>query len=187
MTKEQVIRKIREYAKSHNIECMPGIDMSCPQLIFDFDAEDAPDKRVESCIFFYKNDMEARVYYSSLGAELCKRSENISELYRLLNFINCRVMLDYTDGGRGLYQPHSLYNPRICVTEDGCFDITMTTIIPYDFFELTPIETMDYLTIHCPLLLDKLTVPIFCTLLGKRPVDEVINYIKTNLLEENID
>ena len=40
----------------------------------------------------------------------------------------------------------SLYTPRIYLTADGRFDITITTIIPYDFFGLAPLETLDYIT-----------------------------------------
>lgn len=56
----------------------------------------------------------------------------------------------------GLYEPHMLYNPRIYVTEDGCFDIMITTIINYDSWETAPGETADYFTAYCPELLDRL-------------------------------
>ncbi len=35
------------------------------------------------------------------------------------------------------------------MTEDGCFDITLTTIICNDFYEVAPLETEDYITAYC--------------------------------------
>ena len=77
----------------------------------------------------------------------------------------------------------SLYTPRIYLTADGCFDITITTIIPYDFFGLAPLETLDYITICCPELLDRLALPIYCVLLGKETADGAISHIEREFLK----
>ena len=53
--------------------------------------EKLPDHIVESCIYFYPDYMECRVYYSVTGAEWCADSTNQSELMRLMNYINARV------------------------------------------------------------------------------------------------
>ena len=70
------------------------------------------------------------------------------------------------------------------MTADGCCDITITTMIAYDFFKLAPIETLDYLTAYCPELLDRLTLPIYGVLLGKETAAWAIAYIRRELLEE---
>ena len=62
-------------------------------------------------------------------------------------------------------------------------DITITTIIPYDFFGLAPLETLDYITICCPELLDRLALPIYCVLLGKETADGAISHIEREFLK----
>lgn len=186
MRKQDALKKIAEYLKTHNIRYEAMLDEGCMQITMAYHAENSPDKYVESCVWFYEDAMEARAYYSALGAEICKKSDYINGLLRVLNFINARVFLSCSDGSGGsLYEPHMLYTPRIYLTEDDHFDITITTIINYDFFEAAPVETMDYLTAYCPELLERLSPPIFWVLIGQRTADESIAYIKKNIMEEN--
>lgn len=44
-------------------------------------AENSPEKYVESCVWFYKDDAEVRVYYNQAGADICKASEHRNALY----------------------------------------------------------------------------------------------------------
>lgn len=186
MTKQEAIKKITGYLKSHNIQYETRLDEGCMQITMAYNVENAPDKCVESCVWFHEDVMEARVYYSALGAEICKESEHINSLFRILNFINARVFLSCADSfGESLYEPHMLYTPRIYLTEDGYFDITITTMINYDFLEVAPIETADYLTAYCPELLDKLSPAIFGVLIGQFTSDEAISYIKEIILCED--
>ncbi len=183
MTKKEAIKNFTDYLKLHHIPHVTDIDNGCLRFTMVYDAENAPNHSVESCIWFYDDDIaEARCYYTDMGATICKNSKHNDSLLRLLNFINARVFLNSGDG-YGLYDPHMLYNPRIYVTEDGCFDITVTTIINYDFWEITPVETADYITVYCPELLDRLAPSVFGVLLGKFTVDEAINYIQQKILE----
>lgn len=184
MTRLEAVKKIKEYVRFHNIEYISGIDNGCVQLIMVYDAFNAPGKCVESCIWFYEDDMEVRVYYSALGAEICRESEHTGDLFRLLNYINASVFLSCSDGA--LYEPKMLYTPRIYLTEDGCGDITVTTIINYDFYEMAPVETADYLTAYCPRLLEMLAVPIYGLLLGNMTVEESIACIKERILKTEI-
>lgn len=185
MTKKQAIKNFTDYLKLHNIPHVTDIDNGCPRFTMVYDAENAPNHSVESCIWFYDDAAEARCYYTAMGAALCKSSEYKDSLLRLLNFINARVFLN-SGGGNGLYEPHMLYNPRMYVTEDDCFDITITTIINYDFWGIAPVETADYLTVFCPELLDRLAPSVFGVLLGKFTVDETIFYIRERILEETM-
>ena len=98
MTKQKAIKKITEYLKSHNIQYIMGLDEGCMQITIVYNVENAPNKCVESCIWFYGDGMEARIYYSALGAEVCKNSEHINSLLRVLNFINARIFLSCFDG-----------------------------------------------------------------------------------------
>lgn len=181
-TKNSIMESFAGYLKRNNIWYESDVDIECPRYTMIYETENAPNRCVESCIWFFDDAAEARVYYSSLGAQICKNSNHKDKLLRLLNYINATVFLNCSDGERGLYNPHMLYTPRIYVTEDGCFDIVITTIINYDFWKVAPVETADYLTAYCPELLDKLTAPIYGVLLGKIEVEAAIQYIKDNIL-----
>ena len=179
------VAKFEQYLKSHNLEYVKSIDNGAVLITMAFPAPKCPGKWVEGCVWFYKECMEARTYYSETGANFCRKSEHRDELFRLLNFLNARVFLYATDGfGNRIYNPHLLYNPRIYMTEDDCFDITITTTIPYDFYELAPLETADYLTMFCVELLKDLSAPIFFLLLGEWSVDQSISYVERAVLKE---
>lgn len=183
MTKHEIIQYLTNYLTSHNIQHTTAIADGLMTLCMVFPAPEAPDKYVESCIFFYDNDMEARTYYSATGAVWCKKSAHLTELYRLLNFINARLFLSCADGcGGALYHPNILYTPRFYLTEDDGYDISLTTIIPYEFFELAPLETADYLTGYSSELLNDLSAPIYLLLLGKIDVSESIQQIKKDIM-----
>lgn len=185
MTKQSAFKNITEYLKTHNIQYRTALDEGHMRITMAYDVENAPGKYIEACAWFYEDLMEARVYYSALGSEICKKSEHIDSLFRVINFINARVFLSCSDGADGsLYETHLLYTPRIYLTEDNQFDITITTMINYDVLELAPVETADYLTAYCPELLDRLSFAIFGVLLGQITSEEAITYIKNFVLSE---
>jgi hypothetical protein len=108
-------------------------------------------------------------------------------VYRLLNYINAEVWPFTHDGlGGELYAPHHLQTPRFYITEDGNYDLTATTVIDYDHFEMAPLETEDYCTAAIPELMDKLSLPLFFTLGHKISVQEAIAIIKRDVLNEEI-
>lgn len=124
--------------------------------------------------------MEIRTYYTEMGSNICKEhKENLVNVYRLMNYLNARIWPTTNDGcGGSFYKPYYLYTPRFYITEDDCYDITMTYIVPYDFYEVAPLETEDYITACCPALLDKLSPVIFSLIIGKIDSDYAINYVK---------
>lgn len=83
-----------------------------------------------------------------------------------------------------LYKTSNLYAPRIYMTEDGCYDITMTCIVPYDFYEVAPLETADFLTACIPGVLNELSPAIFLLLLGKINLNDAISLVKRVALQE---
>lgn len=83
-----------------------------------------------------------------------------------------------------MYFPHHLHTPRFYLTEDGGYDLTSTTVIDYDYFEVAPLETEDFITAALPELLDKLSIPVFSLILGEWSIDESIKYIKEKILED---
>lgn len=184
MAQKDAIKKLTDYFKVHNIDYETSVDNGCMQFVMSYDAENAPGRYIESCIWFYEDAAEARVYYNAMGAEICGKSEHITGLLRLLNFINARVFLSCSDGYGKLYEPHMLYTPRIYLTEDGLHDISITTMINYDFWEVAPVETADYLTAYCPELINRLAPAIFGVLLGQLTAEDGIVYIKEQILEE---
>ena len=121
MKRQEAIRVLTGRLRSSRVRHSAGFDSGQMQITMGFNAVYAPDHRIESCIWFYEDTMEARCYYS--------------------------------------------------------------TIIPYDFFGLAPLETLDYITICCPELLDRLALPIYCVLLGKETADGAISHIEREFLK----
>ena len=183
VTKTDAVKRFTTYLKSHNIRHVKDFENGTVRYTMEYMAENAPEKYVESSVWFYKDVAEVRGYYNQAGADICKASEHRNSLLELLNFINARVFLNCSDWN-GLYESHMLYTPRMYLTVDGFYDITITTIINYDFWEIAPIETADYMTAHCPELLDKLAIPIFNVLKGQMSSDEAIAFIKEKILLE---
>lgn len=177
---------IEKYLKEHNIRYEKNVDSGISRITILFSqCDQSPDRILEGCIWFYEDAMEARVYYDQTGANWCRKSSHIPELMRLLNFINARVWVSASDGmGNTLYMPSCLYTSRIYLTEDDGYDITLTSMIPYDFFELAPLESEDFITACCPSLLDELSPAIFGVLLGVLETEQAIGYIKKNILHE---
>lgn len=186
MTNNEAYNKITKYLKSHFIKYYEDTFENVKRLTMSYTGYlNCPDSVIESCIFFHPNYMECRVYYAELGSDICKNSPCKAKLFRLLNYINAAVWPRICDGFNGkLYQPSLLYVPRIYVTEDDCYDITATTIIPYDFFEIATLETEDYMTACIPELMDKLSPIIFCLLDSKITTENAIKYVKTTILNE---
>lgn len=151
---------------------------------FIFKEENVPGGYLEGCVWFFQKDAEVRVYYNELGAAWCRDSSHKDELLRLLNFINARVFLSCRDFSNGSDNANLLHTPRIYLTEDDEFDITITTIINYRFWEASQDETNDYITAYCPELLDKLALFIFGVLAGKMDAEEAIYWIKKEILWE---
>jgi len=179
MFKQQAFERLRQYLKSHFINFQVGIDNGDPRYTMVFQGYDsAPNEAIESCIWLYDDEMEVRTYYPQVAAEWCKEhSENIPMLMRLFNYINATVWLKSADGAGGtLYQPHHLYTPRIYMTEDD-LDITLTSVISYEWYEVAPLETEDYIAAYCPELLAKLSPAIFFLLLGKINLQQAMHYI----------
>lgn len=186
MNRIQVEARLRQYLKSHFINFEVDIDNGVTRYTMIFRGYDsAPNKAIEICIWLYNDEMEVRTYYPQVAAEWCKdHSENIPMLMRLFNYINATVWLKSADGAGGtLYQPHHLHTPRIYMTEDDCFDITLTTVICYDFYEVAPLETEDYITAYCPELLANLSPAIFGLLLDLIDFETAKQYIQINVLK----
>ena len=184
-TKEEV--SFEQYLKSHNIPYMWDNDDGTDRITMCYSGYfNCPDETLESCVWFYDDSMETRVYYDANASEWVKEySERHSELFRLLNFINASVWPRLSDGcDNEIYMPSHLYTPRIYMTEDGCCDIALTTAIPLDFYELAPLETEDYITASCPELMDMLSPAIFGVILEKFDVEEALGYIKKHILND---
>lgn len=187
MNKKTAVISIEKYLRRHSIKYIKDVEYGTERLTMIFKGYDkCPGEIIEACIYFFSDSMECRVYYGETGARWISESEFKQDIYRLMNFINARIFPQTPNDGMGgrLYKSSHMYAPRIYVTEDDRWDITLTTVIPYDFYELAPIETADYLTVSCPALLDQLSSSIFLTSLGKITVDDAIREIKSSILKE---
>lgn len=185
MTSLQAKSKMKKYLKEHFIKHQEDTDDGVSRYTMLYEGCDCcPDKVLEACIWFYQDLMECRVYYNRNGQQWCRESKNRDDLLKLLNFINARLWVSMDDGeGGALYSPNYLYTSRFYVTED--FDIVMTTMIPYDFYEVAPLETEDYVTGACPDVLEMLSAHIFCVLLGEMSAEQAIMRVKTEILGES--
>lgn len=178
-------RDFKDYLRSFNIPYKEDVDMGAKRFTFVFMCDNAPGGFVEGCIWFFDKAAEMRVYYNSIGADICKKSECRNELLRLLNFINARVFMGCFDGGNRMFDSSILHTPRIYLTEDEGFDISITTMINYDFWKMARYETHDYITAYCPELLDRLAPYIYGMLKNNLSIMEAISGIKTDLLDGN--
>lgn len=176
----------KTYLKQHFLEFHEDVYENTDRITMVFrNCERCPGKVTEGCIYFYQDYMECHVYYSAAGAKWCANSAHQSEFFRLLNFINAKVWPCGTDGvGGALYNSTHLYAPRLYMTEDGCHDITMTVMIPYDFHEVAPLETEDFLTASLPELMDALSPAIFLLLLGEIDLNQAKRIVDRDALGE---
>lgn len=178
--------EIISYLKLHNLYFKTDQADGIPRITMVFkNCDRCPNYITEGCIWFYEEFMEVRVYYSKLGAEICQKSEYLSELYRLLNYINARLWVRVSDGLEdALYQSQYLISTRFYVTEDEMQDITATMLIPYTHFELDMLEMNDFITAALPDLLDGLSMSVFLLLEGKITVEEAIGMVRLEFLGE---
>lgn len=185
MNKKEACRKLKEYLNSYNIKYQQDIDEGILRLTMRYEGMgNAPERAIESCIRFHDGSAEARVYYTESASKIIKDNEHLKELYELLNYINATFFPRTGDGvGQGLYDSQYLYLGRLYKTEDGYDDLTYTMIIPYDFYELTPIETADFLTIACPDYLNRLSIGIFGLLLGEFNIEKARKIIEKQFSE----
>ena len=180
MTRTDAQIRLYTYLKPHFIRFETDFFDSIPRCTMIFkNCDNCPDRILECCVYFYQDCMEVKTYFNQNAANWCKEyQENLPSVIRLLNHINATVWMCSTDGAGGtLYVPSTLYTPRIFIKENDCFDITLTTIINYDFYKLAALETEDYITAYCPDLLNKLSPAIFSLLLGKIDLQQAMHYI----------
>lgn len=180
----KVMSEISRYLKSHNIYFEECRDEDYPHITMAFkNCDRCPGHFTEGSIYFYENCMEVRIYYSEIGTKWCRKSQHLSELFRLMNYLNAKVWPCVTDGMYGtLYKSEHLISPRFCITEDGRQDITTIMAIPYSHFELDVLEIEDFITAALPDLLDSLSAPIFLLLLGEINIEETISLVDTEVL-----
>lgn len=92
MNKTTTKAKFVSYLKEHGIRYEEHLHDGDVSIMMIFQKCDAcPDKALEASIFFFETCMEARVYYTANAYSWISKSKRVSELYRLLNFINAYV------------------------------------------------------------------------------------------------
>lgn len=183
MNKTEARRQVTAYLKERNVKYLEHLN--CIVVVFD-GYTTCPDSALECSIYFHDSYMESRVYFTENSSTwIKKRSDDLADMYRLMNFINARVWPFSHDGiGGKLYAPQHLNTSRIYITEDGKYDLTATTVIDYDIFELAPLEVEDYCTVAIPELMSELSLPIFFLLLEKINLERAIYLIKKDVLKE---
>lgn len=187
--RESMEKKIRYFLMSRFIDYIVDYDEDGHErftMIHTTTTRNSCSITTESCVYFYKNVMEWKTYYSDdseTGTEFFKKSNHKADLMFLINFINSAVWVCPADGMNGeLYQPTPLFSPRLYIDEYE--DLSMTTLIPYDFFEIAPLETLDFVSASVPNLMLDLLPTILGLLLGKYDLNTSINLIKKDILNE---
>lgn len=186
MDRTEAKKKIVSCLKERNIQYFEHIHASGSCIVVLLTGySQCPDSALEVSFEFFDTDMECNIYYTENASSwIEERADDLSDLYRLMNFINARVWPATPDGYGA---PRRLYTPRIYITEGGDYGITATTAIDYDHYELAPLETEDYCTAAIPELMAKLATPIFFVLLKEMTVRDAIAYIKQTVLQETIE
>lgn len=183
--RREAAARLRRYLNSAFIKFTADMDNGVPRFTMCFKGyDDVPGTAIECAVWFYRQEMEVRTYYTEAGAEICRKYRNkIPALLKLVNYINARVWMRPYDIIANKFK--YLYTPRLYITEDKCFDITLTTIIPYSFYEMEIHGTNDYITVLAPELLADLAPAIFGVLFGEKSVGSAKQYIKGTLLRTN--
>lgn len=167
MTSKDAKKRLTECLKSLSIPFALGTTDDTADLVIIFkNCPNCPDSMLECSIYLYEDCMEVKTYYDKNAAGWVKQhKERHAEIYRILNYINANVWLG------------TPFSNRIYMTEDGCYDITLSTIIEYDFYETSPIKAEEYITAFCPDLLNQLSPVIFMLLLGKYDIQQAISMV----------
>jgi hypothetical protein len=156
MTKTAARSYISSYLKQNFI---PYDDKSVDDcFVMQFVAKYSPDSKLECSIYFRESRIDALVYYSKGASLNISQQQDLSKLFRLINYINANLCPCPYDGmGGELYEPSYLFNPVLYLTEDGQNDLTFYVNIDYDLFDIAPLEACDFITAAMPELLDELT------------------------------
>ena len=179
--------EIQNYLNLHNLYFETDEIEGIPYITMAFkNCDRCPGHITEGSIYFYEECMEVRVYYSEIGTQMCNKSKNLPNLYRLMNYLNAMSWPCVKDGMDGmLFSSECLVSPRFIVTEDGMMDITTIMAIPYSHFIMDTLQIEDYITAALPALLDSLSAPIFLLLEGRINVEDAIDIIETELQGKN--
>ena len=179
--------EIQNYLNLHNLYFETDEIEGIPYITMAFkNCDRCPGHITEGSIYFYEECMEVRVYYSEIGTQMCNKSKNLPNLYRLMNYLNAMSWPCVKDGMDGmLYSSECLVSPRFIFTEDGMMDITTIIAIPYSHFIMDTLQIEDYITAALPALLDSLSAPIFLLLEGRINVEDAIDIIETELQGKN--
>ena len=176
MTKTAARSYISSYLKQNFI---PYDDKSVDDcFVMQFVAKYSPDSKLECSIYFRETRIDALVYYSKGASLNISQQQDLSKLFRLINYINANLCPCPYDGmGGELYESNYMFNPVLYLTEDGHNDLTFYVNLDYDFFEVAPLEACDFITAAMPDLLDELAVPIFGALLGITEMENAFHMV----------
>lgn len=177
MDKIEVRKTIIDYLKNNNIYdalvvnpekvmCLSELDTI--MLHFNINSPGG----VEINVKLYDDRMYVVAFYPDEIPKACKKTNSVSELRKVINFINSSIFID------------ELYYPRVFISDDGFLDIAMMTGIPYDFFEMAPMESCEYIVDYCPEFMERFAIPILNVVIGNKNAEQVIDSIRNDILSE---
>lgn len=145
-------------------------DLDTFYLYYDVDAPGG----IESDIRLFDDYMNVRAYYSAIVAnKLKEHSCRISEVTKVINFLNANVFFK------------ALYTPRLYLSTDGFYDLAITTVIPYCFFESKMVETLEYITCYYPECMEKFAVSLCGVVFGELDSSIAIKQIEQDILGQD--
>ena len=111
----KVKSEISNYLNLHNLYFETDEIEGIPYITMVFkNCDRCPGHITEGSIYFYEECMEVRVYYSEIGTQMCNKSKNLPNLYRLMNYLNAMSWPCVKDGMDGmLYSSEYLVSPLI--------------------------------------------------------------------------
>lgn len=96
MNKTVAFKKFIEYLNSYNIKYWQDFDEGTVRLTVRYEGmENAPERAVESCIWFRDGRTEARVYYTESATKIIKDSEHLMESGRVCMIHSICIWEDY--------------------------------------------------------------------------------------------
>lgn len=166
----------------NHITCKKNSNNGNTRVEFVIMSDIVPGEFLRGQMDFYETTAHARMNYNSICSKICRKSEHIDELYRLLNYINAHIFTDHpiTSGKlRGIY---TTFAARLFLDEDCDFNITVSATVGKELWSDS--VTLSFFSEYLPKLLEFLSPYIFGVLQGEMAADDAIWQIKSLALCE---
>lgn len=168
--------------RRNNVNCKMNSDKDNPRVEFVIMSDIVPGEFLRGQTDFYDSTAYARMSYNSICAEICRESEHIDELYRLLNYINAHIFTDHPITSREMKGLYTAFDPRLFIDEESGFNIIVSATVGYELWN--KYQTVSFFSEYLPKLLEFLSPFIFGVLQCEMAAEDAIWQIKSLALCE---